>query len=259
MLEHLGGKKMIKNYLMKRLLISSVIFLLIFSSIPITMSKISNSNDKKLVTIKVYDCNQNNIVKTEKEIPIEQFKIFVSEIMQTEINEKSFYDQLIGKVNILKNYNLISQDSQSRLIKVYEVRKNILNNRYTLPSTGIIFDVANIFNGLFFGVKGEKERSILELNLAQFPFLNGTASAQFCLIHKIVGDGTVFSLGFLGFKYNYGYNETEYPEFPHFPSISGGVVGFTGILVDVDVDHEDFQGHYVFGIGMSFLTMWNLT
>ena len=115
----------------------------------------------------------------------------------------------------------------------------------------------NIFSGTFFGIQGVKDLTYLDLTLYDFPFFTGNINAGFFGMNRFTGNGTIFTAGFLGFKYLYDYNETKY-EFPYFPEIRGSVLGYSGLFVYIDSFNYSGtqQGPFIIGIGMSIITLW---
>jgi hypothetical protein len=124
---------------------------------------------------------------------------------------------------------------------------------------GLFFDLLNIFNGFGFGIKGEQTKSILDLPIARFPFLNTNITALFTGFSSFEGNGFIFTLGTNGFRYLYNYDRNDY-EFPYFAPVNGWFIGYTGILLEANVSDlfgETYEGTYIIGIGMDVMTMWN--
>lgn len=242
-----------KSYI-KMLVIGCILILLGTCTIPIATSNVQKQNTVK---INIYDSTNSKITKTERYLSADQAQQIITAFLNTEMTQDLFYTQIQEKLKILQDNQLISETKATTLTKIFTTHQNLLQRR-TIPSNpAAYFDVANLINLVIFGLRGEKDRGIVDINLVQFPFFNGTIAAQFSLASKFTGNGTVFSLGLLGFKYSYGQNQTQYPTFPHFPSISGGVIGFTGILIDVESAQPGTPGHYVVGVGLSFVTAWD--
>ncbi len=238
------------------LVIGCILILLGTCTIPIATS---NVQKQKTVKIAMYDSTNGKMSKTEHLLSADQAQQIIAAFLNTEMTQELFYAQIQEKLKILQDNELISAEKATTLTKIFTAHQNLLQKR-TLPSHPLaIFDVANLINLVIFGIRGEKERAIVEINLVQFPFFDGTIGAQFSLASKFTGSGTVFSLGLLGFKYSYGQDQTLYPTFPYFPSITGGVIGFTGIIIDVESAQPSTPGHYVAGVGLSFITTWDRT
>ena len=140
-----------------------------------------------------------------------------------------------------------------------QTKQNKISTNDIQPQ-GALFDVVNLFNGLFFALKGEKTASFLDLPVYQFPFFNDNITALFSGFSKYSGNGFIFTLGTLGFQYEYEYDPDAY-DFPYFPQVSGSIIGFTGVLLEAEVGDSfgpQYEGFYSIGIGMNIFTLWNL-
>jgi hypothetical protein len=215
--------------------------------------------DNETIKITIYDSTSRKITKTEHLISSEQAQKIIETFLETKVTCDSFYQQIQEKLKILQDSKLISAKTANTLSKTITARQHLLQRRNILSraTPAALFDVPNFVNLVIFGLKGVKEKTFLELSPITLPFLNGTLSAQFTVASRFKGNGSVFSLGLFGFRYSYGQNQTRYPDFPHFPCITGGVIGFTGLLIDVESKQPGYPGHYVMGVGMSFITIWN--
>jgi len=246
----------------KTLVIGCILILLGASTItiatPNNQQQIQQS-DNETVKITIFDSTSRKVTKTEHLISAEQAQKIIETFLETKMTYDSFYQQIQEKLRILQDNKLISAKTANTLSKIITARQHLLQRRNipSRPTPAALFDVPNFVNIVIFGLKGVKEKTFLELNPLQLRFLNGTISAQFTVASRFKGNGSVFSLGLFGFRYSYGHNQTRYPSFPHFPGITGGVIGFTGLLIDVESAQPGYPGHYVMGVGMSFITIWN--
>ena len=89
--------------------------------------------------------------------------------------------------------------------------------------------------------------------LFHFPILNTNITALFSGYSTFQGNGFMFSIGFLGFQNVFKYSLTK----PHFPEISGGLLGFVGILIISKGIRTEGSNSKILGIGMDVLTFWN--
>ncbi len=244
----------------KTLVIGCLLLLLGASTITIATpndQKQNQMNDNETVKITVYDSTSRRVTKTTQLISAEQAQKIIEAYLETEITYDSFNQQIKDKLNILQDSGLISSKTATTLTNTLTARQQLLPNRNIRSQPAALFDVVNLVNIVIFGMKGEKVKTIFELNPIQLKFLNGTISANINLASKFTGEGSVFSLGLLGWKYSYGQNQTKYPTFPHFPTITGGFLVFTGILIDVESAQPGYPGHYIMGTGICLLTTWN--
>jgi hypothetical protein len=215
------------------------------SLIPVVSSNVQKTDEIK---IKVLDNTNGYLEKNEIAISNEAAKNLILELMKSDITPSNFKQKIGEKLTLLKENGLISADTAHRISNNFnKIPKNFFRTS-PLSKQGIIFDVFNIFSGTFFGLEGVKDFTLLNLTMYTFPFFIGNINAGFYGWNKFTGNGSVFSIGFLGFKYLYDYNETKYA-FPFFPGIRGSTFGFTGLLVYLDT--------IIIGIGMSFATIWN--
>lgn len=215
------------------------------------------------------------IQQPTKEIPQIQIKIF-NTYDQTIRTQPIDFNKFISLFEPIQNENLQQPHNQLLLKRLTDhglitvQEKEIINhqlNMKTMPGTsfnnpiskGLFFDLLNVFNGFGFAMKGEKTRSVLNLPVARFPFLNNNITALFTGFNSFEGNGFIFTLGTNGFRYLYDYDKGQY-EFPHFPHINGWFIGYTGILLEATVSEifgDTYEGTYVIGIGMNVITLWN--
>jgi hypothetical protein len=254
--------KKIKSIKKQMLVIGCIIILLGTSTISVATSnqqKQSLINDNQTVKISILDTTSGQISKTQHVISSEQAQMIIQAFFETKMTSDSFYQQTQQKLKILQDNDLISSKTATKLTNMFTVHKNLFNNKHISSRTAAYFSTVNLINIVMFGLKGEKNATIFERDLIQLPFFNGTISPQFSLASKFKGNGTIFSLGLLGLKYSYGQNQTKYPAFPHFPEITGGVIAFTGILIEVESAQPGYPGYFIVGLGMSLFTAWNKT
>ncbi|MBU0497716.1 MAG: hypothetical protein KKC68_08905 [Candidatus Thermoplasmatota archaeon] len=242
----------------KTLVIGCILILLTATTAPMLASTTPKQTQQtNTMTFTIYECNSKNIIKNQQTVPMEQGKNLLENLLNSQITQENYYIKMDEKLTLLKENNIISTQTAESVANTLNTHQKIMQKRISVPTQGKYIDTANIINLLFFGIKGERTLKIGEILLRQFPFLNGSIAAKFTFIHSFEGNGSIFSLGLLGFKYSYGYNKTAYPEYPHFPGIIGGNIAFTGILIDVQAEEPGLAGHYFIGVGMTFVTLWN--
>lgn len=244
------------NYIKKIIIFiigASLIFSLFIPSV------ISNDikKDKKTISVRVWDTISGKI--SNHCISYEEFQDII-EKMNYGIKKGSFLQEIIEKINLLKNYEILSEKTANKILyqnqiyqnKIHKLKSNILDNGVT---------ALNIFSGTFFGMKGEKDSSFLELEVFRLPFFDGNITGGFTGFAKFTGNGSVFTIGFLGFKYIYDFNNEKYG-FPYFPVITGSIFGFSGIFIEVYAQGENIpdhiEGNYLFGAGTSIITNWKI-
>jgi len=231
---------------------ATIVFVMIlFSSFQSIAS--SSYESEKLVDISIYNYQTGEIRKQTLEF--EKF-ITIFKPMDAEIN--SFQDAMELKIQQLHSFGLITASEHEFLNQ--QMQTFSLDNAIScVQPTGLFFDLLNIFNGFGFALKGEKTRSFLDLPIMKFPFLNTNMTALFSGFNAFEGNGFIFTLGTNGFRYIYDYDRNEYV-FPHFSSVKGWFIGYTGFLLEASVSDdfgEQYEGTYIIGIGMNVMTMWN--
>ena len=241
-----------KNMNKRTLFVASLILLnVILLNSTVTSHTFQDNRHQEFITFHMTDMLANT--KTEKQITTEVFiELFTQRERPNTINEFIvFYKK---KIDILSENDLIAPETETI------IRDHLINTAIKSPHTqGALFDVINLFNGIFFALKGEKTASFLDLPVLKFPFFNENITALFSGFSKYEGNGFIFTLGTLGFQYAYDYDTVAY-EFPHFPPIKGSIIGFTGVLLEADVQDtfgEQYEGFYSIGIGMNIFTLWN--
>lgn len=246
----------------KKIIALAIILFLLTTAIPGMATNLKKQNtqipnsstNEKIITINILDLTSQQPIKKTTYLSYTDAKNLLEALNSFELAQESIQQQIIEKINLLKNNNLIPHNTALWLQNIFE--KQQLSEIQHHNQQGPIFDVFNFFNGIFFGLKGSKDRSILELNVTTFPFINGNITAQFSVMTKFTGNGSVFTLGTLGFRYEYEFDKTKY-EFPYFPVISGSIIGYSGILIEVKGLSPELSGSYVVGVGMTILTIWN--
>ena len=240
-----------------------ILFLMIVSSIILTLfvspviSRQDESDVDKLICVRVLDTIVGK--DTEYYVTSDEFQGLIG-IMDDKIIVSSFSKKMADKLYLLEDYGMVSDKTVKTLLLQYNSDDAQINrfSRLPKPSGSTIF---NIFSGTFFGIKGEKTNSFLELSVMQLPFFNGNITAGLIGYSKFIGNGSIFTVGFIGLKYIYDFNNTKY-RFPYFPTIKGNIVGFSGILIDVNAQNadipEDMKGYYYIGVGMSIFTYWEI-
>lgn len=243
-----------KNYYVKKMMLVIIPFIMITQIIIIpVMSTPKNNNFLK---IKILDTVKGQV--SEYEVSFETMKTVISLIMDQE-KDNSFKNSVTNKLEILENLGLIESSTTHQINRLFSKIPNLENGKNSLPRSRAIFDLFNFFNGIFIGLKGEKEYGLLDLPVAKFPFINSNITALFSVFSQFSGNGSVFTLGTLGFKQLYDFDMAKYP-FPHFPKIKGSFIGFTGIILELvagDELGEEYEGSYLIAVGMTILTVWN--
>ncbi|MEF8847917.1 MAG: hypothetical protein V5A68_02145 [Candidatus Thermoplasmatota archaeon] len=219
----------------------------------IVSEQIEKNNIKKEVEITILDTSQNKKISLTREVSINE----IEKLLEMKIDDKkdTSLQQINEKIQLLENMNIISKEKAEKL-KTYYAEKNMNLNHKT---TGVLFDTINIFNGIFFGLKGEIDNVFLQLNVAQLPFFNSSIDVGVTGYGKFTGSGSVFTVGFFGVNYIYDNNESKY-DFPYFSTITGNIIGLSGVLLEMEIDDmedENLEGNYVFGFGMTVFTFWN--
>jgi hypothetical protein len=185
-------------------------------------------------------------------------KAFISLITEQKLGN-SFGDSVKNKLEILENNGLVESSTKNHINRLLNKIPNFGKVQTSLPRSRAIFDLFNFFNGVLVGLKGQKDSSFLDLPVLDFPFINSTITALFSVYGQYSGEGFIFTLGTLGFRYIYDFDTDKYG-FPFFPSIKGSLIGFTGIVLEAEVGDqlgEDYEGSYVVAAGMTILTAWN--
>jgi hypothetical protein len=250
----------------KRNIFVIVIIILFLSPIlsPVSGVEIHKENELQVnqinedyIKINILNCGKDEITLTEKTLSSNQIEKLINDFFEIEMTEESFYEQAKKKILILEQNELISSERAKFLLirfQTYEKIVNFQNKNNPMPSAA---DVGSLFNLIVFSIKGEKEFSLGEFFFPQFEFFNGTISGRFSILGSWVGKGFIFTLGILGFRYIYEFDQELYPEFPHMPDIKGTNLGFIGIFIDIYADNPDIQGQYFIGVGTTILTIWN--
>ena len=252
-----------KDVLNKALAVGVMIVFLTTVFLPVGNSVVQKSSKSTFkngamdynIKIRMLDCTRGNVIVSEKTVSLEKWKEILSILEESNgLDERNFYQKMVDKIEMLRENDIISAETTSTL-KRFFLAKQVSVEKLQHGTTRF-FDVLNVFNGIFFGLRGVKEFSILELPVFVFPFFDGNITAQFSVLGKFSGNGSVFTLGTLGFRYIYDFNMSKY-DFPYFPTIRGTVIGFSGILAEVKSFIGEGEGPFVFGVGMTIFTMWN--
>ncbi len=196
------------------------------------------------VTVTIIDCTSQDIKEYKKEIPVTKAEEILT-ALESPIPLALCQSEMHQKVSLLEANELISQKTGERLGEKISDSLDITQRRFNLPHNGIFFDVFNVFNGIFFAVRGVKNFTFFELNVTQFPLLGSNITAQFSAVTKLIGNGTVFTLGTLGFSYSLAL---------HPKVLEGVLIGFFGILIEIQ---DLAETSYIGGIGMTVVTLWD--
>jgi hypothetical protein len=196
--------------------------------------------------------------RSDYEFNVEEFEQFLT-IISTPINEENIFIQILEKLTTLSDLGLLSEKDAYTIYQYFYSQKDTITNDKDMKDTQpVLPGVINLFSGTFFGLKGEIENVLLYLPVFQLPFFDDNITGLFMGLGRPTGQGSVFTLGVLGLKYNYDFDRDQY-DFPHYPIINGLLVGFTGVLIQVNAGEllpEEYQGTYTVGVGMSVFTMW---
>lgn len=246
-----------KNYCAKKMMLAIVPFIVLSQVIILpVMSTPENTEDINPLKIKILDTVKRQV--TEYEVTSETMKTFISLIMDQKIGN-SFGDSVKNKLEILENIGLLDSSTENHINGLLNKIPNFKKGQTSLPRSRAIFDLFNFFNGVLVGLKGQKDNSFLDLPVVDFPFINSTITALFSVYGQYSGEGFIFTLGTLGFKYLYDFDTDKYG-FPPFPSIKGSLIGFSGIILEAEIGDqlgEEYEGSYIVVAGMTILTAWN--
>jgi len=247
-----------KNNSLGKILILGIVFILALASfVPIVSSSTQKQEEKeKTIIINVLDSGSMHLTKCY--VSEEDARKIIA-LMEEEISQESFTKQIEERLNVLNDIGIISYETANNLANKFKIQQKFLNRDRLLPDINPLFGLFNFFNGVFFGLKGERTFNNLDLPVYKFPFFNSNITALFSIYSKFIGRGCIFTLGTLGFKYIYEFDMDKY-EFPHFPEISGSVIGFTGIFLKMNIGDtigEEYEGTYFIGIGMNIASAWN--
>ena len=240
-----------------------ILILMIVSSMILTLfitpviSHQDENDTNELICVRVLDTIGGK--DTEYYVTFDEFEKVIG-IMDDNITVSYFSQKMADKLYLLEDYGMVSDKTVKTLLLQYNSDDAQINRFNGLPKPGVS-TILNIFSGTFFGIKGEKTSSFLELSIMQLPFFNGNITAGLIGYSKFIGNGSIFTVGFIGLKYIYDFNDTKYG-FPYFPVITGNIVGFSGILIEVKAQHagipEGMKGNYYIGVGMSIFTYWEI-
>jgi len=255
---YVWGESNMKNNSSGKILMLGIVSIFVLASfVPVVSSSIQKQEEKgKTIIINVLDSGSRYL--TEHYVSEGNARKIIA-LMEEEISQESFTKQIEERLNVLNDIGIISSETANNLANKFKTQQKFLDKNRLIPTRESFFDVFNLFSGVFFGLKGTKDYTFLELNIYEFPFFNSTILAQFSVLSKFTGSGCIFTLGTLGFRYIYEFDQAKY-EFPHLPDIGGSVIGFTGVLLEFEVGDalgEEYEGSYVVGIGMNIASIWN--
>lgn len=242
----------------KMLMLGTISILLLTSFVPAVNSSIQKQDNEKERVIRINVLDSTSECLTECYVSEEDARKIIA-LMEEEISQESFAKQIEERLNVLNDCGIISSETANNLANKFKAQQKFLDKNRLLPNFDPLFDLFNFFNGVFFGLKGERTFNDLDLPIYKFPFFNSNITALFSIYSKFIGRGCIFTLGTLGFKYIYEFDMDKY-EFPHFPEISGSIIGFTGIFLKMDIGDtfgEEYEGTYFIGIGMNIASAWN--
>jgi len=266
LLYKLGGVN-IKTDIKRKILVVACVTLFIGTIlIPVSAQQTQKQQNNKIkfleketTKIRILDSSSDKLVITEKALSSNQVEHIIKAFFETEMKAESYYQQSKEKIKILQENELISSETANTLLKRFDLYKKFYEFRTKQAPEPAAADVGAILNLIIFGIKGAKDVALLELNFPPLDFFNGTIAGRFCLLGQWAGKGFIFSLGILGFKNIYEFDQQLYPEFPHMPDIKGTNLVFIGILIDIISENPDTLGHYFLGLGTTLLTVWNKT
>jgi hypothetical protein len=174
-------------------------------------------------------------------------------LIQDGISHESYSKQIEEKLKVLIDIGIIEPEIAYKLINIFKSKERSFIQRNSIINKVQLFEVVNVFSGVFFGLKGVKDHTLYELIQFAIPFLIGNMTAGFTVLYKFTGNGSIFSIGFLGIKSIHEYDPSKYED-PYLPVISGSIIGFTGILIEVDAA-ETYK--YYIGAGTNIATIWS--
>jgi len=247
--------------MIKKIICMFICMLLIITVFPVL--GLSENNEISRVKTTLYTADEINTINcnvydtisrcyTKHQVSEEEIQRIIG-LIQDGITKDSFPEQIEEKLNVLNDIGIIEPETATKLSNIFKLKQIYTNHNYQRSNNNQLFEVVNIFSGVFFGMLGVKEYTLLELIQFSYPLLIGNMTAQFTVLNRFRGNGSVFSLGFLGFKNIHDYNETKYED-PFLPAILGSVVGFTGLLIEI-LPEEEFQIY--FGVGTTVATVWS--
>ena len=245
---------MIKNILQKKLLTTCLITIFTINLLPLTSATAQHTDE---ITLQILNNTHGSLEKNKITLSPKAANTLIQELLKNELTPSNYKQEISKKLILLQDTGLISPETVNTITHNLNTAPTLNAHPHPLSKQGIFFDISNIFSGTFFGIQGIKDRTFLDLTLYDFPFFTGNINAGFYSMSRFTGNGTVFTAGFLGFKYLYDYNETKY-EFPYFPEIRGFVFGYSGLCVYIDSFNYSGtqQGPFIIGIGMSIMTLW---
>jgi hypothetical protein len=245
---------MIKKIIHKKLFATCLIALFTISLLPLAQANIQHTDD---TTILIFNNAHGSLEKNHITLSPETANTLIQELLKNQITPSNYKQEMRKKLMLLRDTGLISPETADTITHTWNTIPTIFSQPNPLTKQGIFFDLSNIFSGTFFGIEGVKDLTYLNLTLYDFPFFAGRINAGFYGMNRFTGNGTVFTAGFLGFKYLYDYNETKY-KFPYFPEIRGSVFGYSGLFIYIDRFNYSGtqQGPFIIGIGMSIITLW---
>lgn len=246
-----------RNTILKKIVFCCIlsVFMVTTAATSLAITPVSQQSDQETATLRVIDGFAGTT--TEQSLSREETEMLLA-LMTTPPTRSSFIEDMQNILGQLCTLDLLSQDTAQSLLTAYQTSMIRTQSAHLAPA-GPIFDVFNLFNGVFFALKGTKDKTIFELNLYNLPFINSNITAQFSLMSKFTGEGFIFTLGTMGFKYLYDFNMTSYA-FPYFSEISGIVTFFTGVLLELEIGDklgEEYMGPYKMGFGTNMVSIWN--
>ena len=242
-----GGRKEMRRKIIG-ILVCSMLIATMFTVVGLTED--NETNEINTIKCNVFDSISRRLY--EHHISEEETQRIIG-FMKDEISQESFPNQIEEKLNVLSDIGLLEPETATKLSNIFKLKQNYINKNYSILSRDQFFDVINVFNGIFFGLLGEKTFAFYELIQFQAPFLIGNMTGGFTVLNRFTGNGSVFSVGFLGIKNIHDYDPAKYGK-PYLPIISGFIIGFTGVLIEIEVDEEN--SIYI-GAGMAIATIWS--
>ena len=230
------------------------ILLVSVSSLSTSVQSINNitKENKTQVTIEDFITGTKKDFFVDKDIALE-----ILDFELEKITPQTFTSKTVEKIDVMKKADLIDEKTANILTTFFIKKQNSLDNRNSKPAP--LYDLVNVFSGVSFMVKGERTFASLDFPVGTFPFINSNITALFSILSSFDGDGFIFTLGTLGFKYLYDYKRDAYP-FPYFPGIKGSVIGFSGVFIKMVISEdfdEEYRGTFFIGMGMNFGALWS--
>lgn len=241
-----------KKTSINKIMIVGAIIALLSSSIPLSTATFLDvqNQETQMVNIRVLNTLDNSI--SYHTITKDAYDQLYEPFQQPDMTPNQFNQNMKQTLSQITNMNLITAEQKELLEnRIDQLQyKDSYNKR--LPNI-FGFDAINLFNGIFFYMKGEKLSSILDLYVFNYQFLTTNMSALFTGYSEFQGHGFIVSLGALAFQSVISYSIADTP---HFSEIHGAVIGFTGVIIETEGTVTNPEGSVICA-GLNVLTYWH--